>query len=92
LADFTDQAEVKRPVVIEREKPLLVEEEGATDENKEEEEEEESRALSARPLSGRQARQLRSARIRSAATAEENVNPDRYMNIELVTLGHRSAY
>jgi hypothetical protein len=62
---------VKRTVVVEREKSPVVDEENG-DETKGEEEEER-----ARPLSGRQARQLRSARIRSAATAEENVDPDR---------------
>ena len=72
----SDQAEVPKVMVTEQERP------GAEDRRGEEEgaegAEEDERALSARPLSGRQARQMRSARIRSAAQGEENVNPDRY--------------
>jgi len=45
----------------------------------------EERVASARPVSGRQMRQLRTARIRTASRGDENVHPDRYTIIFLTT-------
>ncbi len=44
----------------------------------EDEGEQTERVQSARPVSGRQMRQMRSARIRALAQGEENVDPDRW--------------
>ena len=70
----TDQAEVAKTVVITEADTTEVEVEDAVVQEE-----------NVRPLSGRQASQMRSARARSAAQAEENVNPDRYISLFLPT-------